>query len=58
MPETGAYRADMEQVKALARATKAAGRETTGYVPACDDVACNVCRKARNERAPWNREPG
>jgi len=41
----------------LAKAAKAAGREPTGYAALCDDVYCNVCRKRRGEKSPWNRPP-
>lgn len=39
----------------IAKATKRAGREPNGYASPCDNIHCNVCRKARGEKAPWNR---
>ncbi len=44
-------------VAARARAAKKAGRENNGWIPACDDISCNACRKNKGEKAPWNQEP-
>lgn len=49
------YRKSLEREKATRRFERQLQREPSRYVPACDDVACNVCRKGVNEKAPWNR---
>jgi hypothetical protein len=43
-------------VVALKQAAKAANREPNGWVPACDDITCNTCRKQIGEKSPQTQE--